>query len=101
MIVVQPRKIVTSRNRHGFHYTSVRATAKASTAEACVTTTGAKDIGRDGRPIEPPAHTPDEKGSVTCPDITGGTNSWPPSFDPKTRTFFVNAREACMTFYAW
>jgi len=44
---------------------------------------------------------PDEKGSVTCPDLTGGTNFWQPSFDPSTRTFFVNAREVCMTFYAW
>ena len=48
-----------------------------------------------------PGHTPDEKGTVTCPDITGGTNFWPPAFDPTTRTFFVNAREACMTYYAW
>ena len=23
-------------------------------------------------------HTPDEKGEVTCPDITGGTNFYPP-----------------------
>ena len=33
-----------------------------------------------------PGHTPDEKGEVTCPDITGGTNFWPPTFDPRTRT---------------
>ena len=48
-----------------------------------------------------PGHTPDEKGEITCPDITGGTNFWPPSYDPKQQLFFVNAREACMTFYAW
>ena len=48
-----------------------------------------------------PGHTPDENGEMTCPDIIGGTNFWPPTFDPSTRTFFVNAREACMTFYAW
>ena len=48
-----------------------------------------------------PGHTPDEKGEVTCPDITGGTNFWPPPTIRRTRTFFVNAREACMTFYAW
>ena len=46
-----------------------------------------------------PGHVPDEKGEVTCPDLAGGTNFWPPSFDPATRTFFVNAREVCMTFY--
>jgi alcohol dehydrogenase (cytochrome c) len=44
---------------------------------------------------------PNETGSITCPDITGGTNFYPPTFDPATNTFFVNAREACMTFYSW
>ena len=48
-----------------------------------------------------PGHTPDETGSLTCPDVTGGTNFWPPTFDPSTQTFFVNAREVCATFYAW
>jgi alcohol dehydrogenase (cytochrome c) len=48
-----------------------------------------------------PGHTPDEKGEITCPDITGGTNFWPPSFDPNSRLFFVNAREVCATYYAW
>ena len=48
-----------------------------------------------------PGHTPDEKGELTCPDITGGTNFWPPTYDPRTRLFFVNAREVCATYYAW
>jgi alcohol dehydrogenase (cytochrome c) len=48
-----------------------------------------------------PGHMPDEKGEVTCPDLTGGTNFWPPSFDPRTNLFFVNAREACATFFSY
>jgi alcohol dehydrogenase (cytochrome c) len=44
---------------------------------------------------------PDEKGSLTCPDITGGTNFWPPSFDPRQNLFYVNAREVCATYYGW
>jgi len=97
----QPRKVVMFANRNGFYYTIDRTNGKVIAAKPFTTTTWAKEIGRDGRPIELPGHTPDEKGSVTCPDITGGTNFWPPTFDPSTRTFFVNAREACMTFYAW
>ncbi len=97
----QPRKVVMFANRNGFYYTLDRTNGKVIAAKPFTTTTWAKEIGRDGRPIELPGHTPDEKGSVTCPDITGGTNFWPPTFDPTTRTFFVNAREACMTFYAW
>ena len=47
---------------------------------------GPRRSARDGRPVLLPGHTPDEKGEVTCPDITGGTNFWPPTFDPATRT---------------
>ena len=34
-----------------------------------------------------------KRASSRVPDITGGTNFWPPSFDPRQRLFFVNARE--------
>jgi alcohol dehydrogenase (cytochrome c) len=97
----QPRKVVMFANRNGFYYTLDRATGKVIVAKPFVTTTWAKEIGADGRPVLLPGHTPNETGAVTCPDITGGTNFYPPTFDPATNTFFVNAREACMTFYAW
>lgn len=100
-IAGQPRNVVMFANRNGFYYTLDRTTGKVIAAKPFVTTTWAKEVGPDGRPIEFPGHTPNEKGEVTCPDITGGTNFWPPTFDPSTRTFFVNAREACMTYYAW
>jgi alcohol dehydrogenase (cytochrome c) len=100
-IAGQPRKVVMFANRNGFYYTLDRTTGRIILAKPFVMTTWAKEIGRDGRPVLEPGHTPDENGAITCPDITGGTNFWPPTFDPSTRTFFVNAREACMTFYAW
>ena len=37
---------------------------------------------------------------MTCPDVTGATNFWPPTYDPSQRLFFVNAREVCATYYA-
>ena len=99
-IAGQPRKVVMFANRNGFYYTLDRTNGRIILAKPFVKTTWAKEIGRDGRPVVEPGHTPDENGEITCPDITGGTNFWPPTFDPSTRTFFVNAREACMTFYA-
>ena len=78
----QPRKVVMFANRNGFYYTLDRTTGKVIVAKPFVTTTWAKEIGRDGRPMLLPGHTPDEKGEVTCPDITGGTNFWPPTYDP-------------------
>jgi len=97
----QTRKVVMFANRNGFYYTLDRTNGKLIVAKPFVVTTWAKEIGADGRPVLIPGHTPDEKGEVTCPDLTGGTNFWQPSFDPSTRTFFVNAREVCMTFIAW
>ena len=97
----QPRKVLMFANRNGFYYTLDRTNGRVIMAKPFVQTTWAKEIGKDGRPMTETGHTPDETGEITCPDITGGTNFWPPTFDPSTRTFFVNAREACMTFYAW
>ena len=95
----QTRKVVMFANRNGFYYTLDRTNGKLIVAKPFVITTWAKEIGADGRPVLLPGHTPDEKGDVTCPDLVGGTNFWPPSFDPSTRMFFVNAREVCMTYY--
>src|SRR5205085_7423072 len=82
-------------NRNGFFYVLDRTTGRVILARPFVTTTWAKEIGRDGRPVLVPGNTPDTKGSVTCPDPLGGTNFMPPSFDPARRLFFVTARETC------
>jgi alcohol dehydrogenase (cytochrome c) len=100
-IAGQPRKVLMFANRNGFYYTLDRTNGKVIVAKPFVETNWAKEVDRNGRPILLPGHEPDEKGAMTCPDITGGTNFWPPTFDPSTQTFFVNAREICATFYAW
>ena len=97
----QPRRVVMQANRNGFFYTLDRATGELLVAKPFVETTWAKEIGPDGRPVLLPDNVPDEQGSLTCPDVTGATNFWPPSYDPAQRLFFVNAREVCATFYAW
>jgi alcohol dehydrogenase (cytochrome c) len=100
-IAGQPRKVVMLANRNGFFYTLDRTDGKLLVAKPFVVTTWAKEVGADGRPVVLPGNVPDEKGSLTCPDVTGATNFWPPSYDPAQRLFFVNAREVCATYYAW
>src|SRR5258705_403387 len=99
-IAGQPRKVVMLANRNGFFYTPDRPNGKLIVGKPYVVTTWAKEIGADGRPVILPGYVPDEKGSLTCPDVTGATNFWPPSYDPSQHLFFVNAREACATYYA-
>jgi alcohol dehydrogenase (cytochrome c) len=100
-IAGQPRKVVMLANRNGFFYTLDRTNGKLIVGKPYVVTTWAKEIGSDGRPVILPGYVPDEKGSLTCPDVTGATNFWPPSYDPSQHLFFVNAREVCATYYAW
>jgi alcohol dehydrogenase (cytochrome c) len=97
----QPRKVLMTANRNGFYYTLDRTNGKLIVGKPFVQTTWAKEVGNDGRPILLPGYIPDEKGEFTCPDITGGTNFWPPAYDPNTKLFYVNAREVCATYYAW
>jgi alcohol dehydrogenase (cytochrome c) len=95
------RQVVMVANRNGFFYTLDRATGELLVAKPYVRTTWAMEIGMDGRPVLLPGHVPDEKGTTTCPDLVGGTNFYPPAYDPEARLFFVNAREVCATFHAW
>jgi alcohol dehydrogenase (cytochrome c) len=97
----QPRKVVMFANRNGFFYTIDRVTGKVIVAKPFVTTTWAKEIGADGRPVLLTGHIPNEDGEKTCPDLGGGTNFMSPSYDPATRLFFVTARETCATFFAY
>jgi alcohol dehydrogenase (cytochrome c) len=97
----RPRQVVMVANRNGFFYTIDRTNGEVLVAKPYVYTTWAKEVGRDGRPVLLPENTPDEKGSMTCPDLSGGTNFYVPSFDPKLRLFFVNARETCATYFGW
>jgi alcohol dehydrogenase (cytochrome c) len=100
-IAGQPRKVLMLANRNGFYYTLDRTNGKLIVGKPFVKTTWAREIGADGRPVLLQGYIPDEKGQLTCPDITGGNNFWPPSYDPTLHLFFVNAREVCATFYAW
>jgi alcohol dehydrogenase (cytochrome c) len=50
--------------------------------------------------VELPNQRPTEKGTLTCPDLFGGTNFMSPSFDPATNLFYVSARETCQIYFS-
>ena len=81
-------------NRNGFYYTLDRTNGKVIVAKPFVH----DDLGEGDRTRRAPdaaagPHARREGRRSRVPIITGGTNFWPPSFDPRTQTFFVNARE--------
>ncbi len=96
----QPRKVVMVANRNGFLYVLDRTSGAFIHANPFVRQTWAKEIGVDGRPVELPDQQPTAKGTLTCPDLFGGTNFMSPSFDPATGLLYVSARETCQIFIA-
>jgi alcohol dehydrogenase (cytochrome c) len=87
------RRVVMVANRNGFFYVLDRVTGELLLGEPFTETTWAREIGPDGRPIVL------NDGSQGClPDPWGGTNFYPPSFDPRLGLLFVTARETCATF---
>ena len=96
----QPRKAVLVANRNGFLYVLDRTNGKFISAKPFVHQTWAKEIGADGRPVEVPDQRPSAKGTLTCPDLFGGTNFMSPAFDPSTGLMYVSARETCQIFIA-
>jgi alcohol dehydrogenase (cytochrome c) len=87
------RKVVMVANRNGFFYVLDRTNGKMISGRPFTDTTWAREIGADGRPIVL------NDGTKGClPDMWGGTNFNPPSFDPVRRLFFVSARETCASY---
>ena len=88
-----PRRLVMVANRNGFFYVLDRVTGELLLGKPFTSTTWAREIGPDGRPVIV------NDGSQGClPDQWGGTNFFPPSFDPGLERFFVTARETCATY---
>jgi len=87
------RKVVMVANRNGFFYVLDRVTGALISGKPFTDTTWAREIGKDGRPIILNAG---DKGCL--PDMWGGTNFNPPSYDPSLGLMFVNSRESCAQY---
>jgi alcohol dehydrogenase (cytochrome c) len=91
----QPRKVVLFAPKSGYLYVLDRANGKFLGAHpvAEAAKNWAKEIAPDGRPV-----LTKEDGTQCMPDIHGGTNYWPPSYDPVQGLFFVTVHEMCQIF---
>jgi alcohol dehydrogenase (cytochrome c) len=98
----KPRRVVMVASRNGFFYVLDRATGELLLAKPFTSTQWAREIGKDGRPIVLNLGAADPKNPnapVQCvPDLYGGTNFNPPSYDSSLGTFFVMARETCAIY---
>jgi len=91
---------ILQANRNGFFYALDRETGQFLLAEPYVKQTWASGIDSSGHPIVRPESHPSRAGSLVWPGVQGGTNWWPPSFDPKRQLLFVAAVDAGSLYFA-
>jgi alcohol dehydrogenase (cytochrome c) len=100
----QMRPVVMMANRNGFFYTLDRRSGELLVGRPFTGTQWARELDAAGRPIvlndgylEQGQPT---EGETCVPDLRGGTNFYPPSYDPERELFFVMARESCAFYIA-
>ncbi|HEX4268819.1 MAG TPA: PQQ-binding-like beta-propeller repeat protein [Steroidobacteraceae bacterium] len=85
-------------NRNGFYYVVDRTTGTFVHGVPFVRENWATGLDPRGRPIlAPPSGS--LQGQVVFPSARGGTNWWPPSYDPDTGLTYIPALEQGMTFF--
>jgi alcohol dehydrogenase (cytochrome c) len=93
------RKLLLEANRNGFVYVLDRTDGKFLSAVPFVKKLNwAKGIDKAGRPIRSGVE-PSADGTLVCPDMTGATNWYSPSFNPSTGLLYFMAHENCQTYF--
>jgi len=95
----QPRKMLMQASRNGYFFVLDRTNGKSLLTKPFATVNWAKGIDELGRPIPDPAKEPRKDGALISPDEGGATNFYPPSYDPQTKLFLVNARDAYSIYF--
>ena len=89
----QPRKMLLQASRNGYFFVLDRTNGKSLLTKPFAAVNWSKGLDEQGRPIPDPAKEPSRDGVLVAPDEGGATNFWPPSFDPKSGLFLVNAKD--------
>ena len=90
------RKVMLWANRNGLMYVLDRTTGEFLNGKPFVKVNWMSGFDPKGRPIRVPGKLPvgsGGDGTPIMPTVLGGTNWYPPSFNPKTGLFFVSAWE--------
>lgn len=95
----QPRKLLAQAARNGFFFVLDRANGKNVVSVPYVPADWAKGVDAKGQPIPDPKKAPQPDGALLNISEQGGTNWFPPSFDPETGLFYVNAEKGFSLFY--
>ena len=87
----QPRKLLAQAARNGYFFVLDRTNGKSIVSKPYVPLNWSKGVDEHGQPIPDPKKNPTPDGSLLTIPGGGGTNWLPPSYDPDTKLFYVNA----------
>src|SRR5499433_2587838 len=87
----RPRKMLAQAARNGYFFVLDRTNGKNLVSKGFVGVNWSKGVDMHGQPIPDPRKEPTTDGSLINTPAGGGTNWPPPSFDPDTGLFYVNA----------
>jgi alcohol dehydrogenase (cytochrome c) len=87
------RKLLVEANRNAFYYVIDRETGEFIRGAPFVKQTWAKKLDPRGRPVRLPNSDPTPEGALIYPGFGGGTTWFSPSYDPRTKLFYVQTQE--------
>jgi alcohol dehydrogenase (cytochrome c) len=87
----KPRKLLAQAARNGYFFVLDRTNGKSIVSRPFVPLNWSKGVDKNGQPIPDPKKEPTPDGSLVTIPAGGATNWLPPSFDPQSGYFFVNA----------
>ena len=87
----QKRKMLAQAARNGYFFVLDRTNGKNLISAPFVGTNWSEGVDSKGQPIPNRAKEPQVAGALLNIPPSGGTNWFPPSFDPDTGLFYVNA----------
>lgn len=93
------RRLLMTANKNGFYYILDRETGRYIRAKPFTDVNWAKGLDGRGRPIIQKEIAPSRNGTLVYPGAIGGTNWWPPSYDPAANLFFVQTVLQGSVFY--
>jgi alcohol dehydrogenase (cytochrome c) len=95
----KPRRLLAQAARNGFFFVLDRTNGKNIVSKPYIPLNWAKGVDAKGQPIPDPGKQPLPDGSLLTENGVGGTNWFPPSFDPETGFFYVNATRGYSVSY--
>jgi alcohol dehydrogenase (cytochrome c) len=95
----KPRKLLAQAARNGYFFVLDRTNGKNIISKPFVPLNWSKGVDASGQPIPDKAKEPTVDGSYLTINWGGGTNWMPPSFNPQTGLFYVNATRGYSIVY--